>query len=224
MSHQRWQIVNNQIVTRGGFFFSRSLYLYLECFGERGGSVVECRTPEREVGGSIPTAAVLCPWARHFTPRKNWLITQEAVAPSRHDWKIVDWDIKPQHTNSIEPIWGISELEIYVKIVISWWLGVNCSYAYNFCWLSALVFQTVISINYMNFFDNFSMARSALVFCHLFNEIWWPIRWCFIHPKPCLNQFTSYWKIDTLNKHVMCNCQWNILRYWPTRNIHHFIC
>ena len=28
--------------------------------GERGGSVVECRTPEREIGGSIPTAAVLC--------------------------------------------------------------------------------------------------------------------------------------------------------------------
>ena len=44
-----------------------------------------------------PTAAVLCPWARHFTPRKYWLITQEAVAPSRHDWKIVDWDVKPQH-------------------------------------------------------------------------------------------------------------------------------
>ena len=30
-------------------------------YGERGGSVVECRTPEREVGGSKPTAAVLCP-------------------------------------------------------------------------------------------------------------------------------------------------------------------
>ena len=29
--------------------------------GERGGSVVECRTPEQEVGGSKPTAAVLCP-------------------------------------------------------------------------------------------------------------------------------------------------------------------
>ena len=28
---------------------------------ERGGSVVECRTPEREVGGSKPTVAVLCP-------------------------------------------------------------------------------------------------------------------------------------------------------------------
>ena len=64
---------------------------------ERGGSVVECRTPEREVGGSIPAAAMLCPWARHFTPRKYWLITQEAVAPSRHDWKIVYWDVKPQH-------------------------------------------------------------------------------------------------------------------------------
>ena len=29
--------------------------------GERGGSVVECRTREREVRGSRPTAAVLCP-------------------------------------------------------------------------------------------------------------------------------------------------------------------
>ena len=46
------------------------------------------------------TAAVLCPWARHFTPRKYWLITQEAMAPSRHDWKIVDWDVKPQHNQS----------------------------------------------------------------------------------------------------------------------------
>ena len=65
--------------------------------GERGGSVVECRTPEREVRGSRPTSAVLCPWARHFTPRKYWLITQEAMAQSRYDWKIVDWDVKPQH-------------------------------------------------------------------------------------------------------------------------------
>ena len=70
--------------------------------GERGGSVVECRTPEREVGGSKPTAAVLCPWARHFIPRKYWLITQEAVAPSRHDWKIVDWDVKPKHKQTIK--------------------------------------------------------------------------------------------------------------------------
>ena len=72
--------------------------------GERGGSVVECRTPEREVRGSRPTAAVLCPWARHFTPRKYWLITQEAMAPSRHDWKIVDWDVKPQHNQHHGPV------------------------------------------------------------------------------------------------------------------------
>ena len=73
------------------------MYFSLISIGERGGSVVECRTPEREVRGSRPTAAVLCPWARHFTPRKYWLNTQEAMAPSRHDWKIVDWDVKPQH-------------------------------------------------------------------------------------------------------------------------------
>ena len=78
--------------------FARAWFsLISDNMGERAGSVVECRTPEREVGGSKPTAAVLCPWARHFTPRKYWLITQEAVAPSRHDWKIVDWDVKPQH-------------------------------------------------------------------------------------------------------------------------------
>ena len=71
--------------------------LLLPQAGERGGSVVECRTPEREVRGSRPTAAVLCPWARHFTPRKYWLITQEAMAPSWYDWKIVGWDVKPQH-------------------------------------------------------------------------------------------------------------------------------
>ena len=76
-------------------------HMILSQSGERGGSVVECRTPEREVRGSRPTAAVLCPWARHFTPRKYWLITQEAMAPSRYDWKIVDWDVKPQHNQPI---------------------------------------------------------------------------------------------------------------------------
>ena len=37
-----------------------TLSVYLRA-GGRGGSVVECRTPEREVGGSKPTTAVLCP-------------------------------------------------------------------------------------------------------------------------------------------------------------------
>ena len=36
--------------------------------GEHSGSVVEHQTLEREVGGSKPTSAVLCPCARHFTP------------------------------------------------------------------------------------------------------------------------------------------------------------
>ena len=80
-------------------------------------------TPEREVGDSKPTAAVLCPWARHFTPRKYWLITQEAVAPSRHDWKIVDWDVKPQHkqnkqTNYFTPTASDGS---YVKPVVNQW-------------------------------------------------------------------------------------------------------
>ena len=38
-----------------------TLLQQLQNAGERGGSVVECRTPEREVRGSRPTAAVLCP-------------------------------------------------------------------------------------------------------------------------------------------------------------------
>ena len=46
-----------------------------------------------------------CVWARHFTPRKYWLITQEAMAPSRHDWKIVDWDVKPQHNQPTFLVW-----------------------------------------------------------------------------------------------------------------------
>ena len=36
-------------------------FAYIMFPGERGGSVVECRTPEREVRGSRPTSAVLCP-------------------------------------------------------------------------------------------------------------------------------------------------------------------
>ena len=84
--------------------------------GERGGSVVECRTPEREVRGSRPTAAVLCPWARHFTPRKYWLLTQEAMAPSRHDWKIVDWDVKPQHNQPTNALRSSLECEICTAV------------------------------------------------------------------------------------------------------------
>ena len=81
MINKNAQIVFNGMSDTGNI----SMQDILMQMGERGGSVVECRTPEREVGGSKPTAAVLCPWARHFIPRKYWLITQEVVAPSRHD-------------------------------------------------------------------------------------------------------------------------------------------
>ena len=102
----------NDVSTFSRLFLIRS-FLYLQvtrtCMGERGGSVVECRTQEREVRGSRPTVAVLCPWARHFTPRKYWLITQEAMAPSRHDWEIVDWDVKPQHNQPTKDMHKISD-------------------------------------------------------------------------------------------------------------------
>ena len=45
---------------KAGSFFE-AVYFFLSFLGERGGSVVECRTPEREVRGSRPTSAVLCP-------------------------------------------------------------------------------------------------------------------------------------------------------------------
>ena len=48
------------LIVISSFFLCINLYHYGR-YGERGGSVVECRTPEREVRGSRPTAAVLCP-------------------------------------------------------------------------------------------------------------------------------------------------------------------
>ena len=80
-----------------GFVCRRCSSFLFRPFYSGGARWLSGRVSEREVRGSRPTSAVLCPWARHFTPRKYWLITQEAMAPSRHDWKIVDWDVKPQH-------------------------------------------------------------------------------------------------------------------------------
>ena len=50
--------VEQSINMRGTISFWDTEHFVLR---ERGGSVVEYRTPEREVGGSKPTAAVLCP-------------------------------------------------------------------------------------------------------------------------------------------------------------------
>ena len=53
--------------------------------------MVESRTPEREVG------------VRNLPPL--WCVstgnTQKAMATSRHDSKIVDWDVKPPHKQII---------------------------------------------------------------------------------------------------------------------------
>ena len=103
MTHYQIQTTPAMSTSRISILPLMSKWFFIPNIGERGGSVVECRTPEREVGGSKPTTAVLCPWARHFTPRKYWLITQEAMAPSRLDWKIVDWDVKPQNKQTNIP-------------------------------------------------------------------------------------------------------------------------
>ena len=109
--------------------------------GERGGSVVECRTPEREVWGSRPTSAVLCPWARHFTPRKYWLITQEAMAPSRHDWKIVDWDVKPQHNQPT----NVDHIGLrYDDIIFQYWLRWQPRSAYSLIQQSTIAFSSLV--------------------------------------------------------------------------------
>ena len=37
------------------------------------------------------------------------------MAPSRHDWKIVDWDVKPQHNQSFQE-YGV--FDIYVPLLV----------------------------------------------------------------------------------------------------------
>ena len=44
------------VLVPGSYIFER-----ISALGERGGLVVESLTPEREVGGSIPNSAMLCP-------------------------------------------------------------------------------------------------------------------------------------------------------------------
>ena len=56
-----WPTVYKRLRSEEDYDLVESYVLALLKKGERGGSVVECRTPEREVRGSRPTAAVLCP-------------------------------------------------------------------------------------------------------------------------------------------------------------------
>ena len=59
-------------LTNGNFKIKMAILFHVSQnidFRKRGGSVIEHRTPERQVGGSKPTSAVLCPWVRHFNNR-----------------------------------------------------------------------------------------------------------------------------------------------------------
>ena len=64
---------------------------------ERGGSVVERQTPEREVG--VQNIPPLCCVLDTLLPERTGN-TQEVEAPSRHYQKIVDWDVKPQQNQT----------------------------------------------------------------------------------------------------------------------------
>ena len=70
-----------------------STLFYTGVYEECCGSVVDCLTQDRGVASSSFTrGTALCPWARHFI--LCLALAQEDQ--SRHDWKIVDWDIKNQ--------------------------------------------------------------------------------------------------------------------------------
>ena len=55
--------------------------------------MVEHQTLEREVRGWKPTSTMLCPEQDTLLPKTTGN-TQEAVAPSRYNLKIVDWYVK----------------------------------------------------------------------------------------------------------------------------------
>ena len=74
---------------------SNILYIYI-C--EHGDIVVEHRSTNQEVLGLIPTGGtVLCPCARHIKSPEYWLVQRNGYLPSRHEWKIVDWGVKPKN-------------------------------------------------------------------------------------------------------------------------------
>ena len=63
--------------------------------GGQSGLVVECFSRDRGVAGSSLTSiTVLCPWARPINP--CLVLVQPRKDPSRHNWKIVDGDVKNQ--------------------------------------------------------------------------------------------------------------------------------
>ena len=70
--------------------------------GDRSGSVVERWTTEQAVVGSKPTSAVFVLERDTLRPEST-VNTQEVVAPSLHDRKIVDWGVKPKYKQTNNP-------------------------------------------------------------------------------------------------------------------------
>ena len=67
---------------------------FIHKLGERCGAVVERRTPEREVG-IRNLLSPCCDLEQDTLLPESTGNTQEVVAPFRHNWKNVDWNVKP---------------------------------------------------------------------------------------------------------------------------------
>ena len=59
-------------------------------------------------------------------------MTQEAMAPSRHDWKIVDWDVKPQHNQLHDPQLNVTRMiEVWPTTCLSYFLDIKVAQHFN---------------------------------------------------------------------------------------------
>ena len=156
--------------------------------------MVECRTPEREVRGSRPTSAVLCPWARHFTPRKYWLLTQEAMAPSRHDWKIVDWDVKPQHNQPTSYSFLLIVLKFCRCLCMEWRCACCFDYfSHFFCFVNLLV---------VSFFSHEMLSKCM-------------DNGCLVGATPPTVFFQLFWKFaDVFSMEWICACGFGIILWY----------
>ena len=83
--------------------------------------MVEPRTPEREVRGLRPTSAGCVHRQDTFTPRNYWLNTQEAMALSQNDLRIVDGDVKHQYKlKTLLPDLTLLKNIIHENMLILW--------------------------------------------------------------------------------------------------------
>ena len=45
------------------------------------------------------------------------------MAPSRHDWKIVDWDVKPQHNQHNQPFGTHKSVSVPIEVRFGIFVG-----------------------------------------------------------------------------------------------------